>query len=85
MNLRLAMADWLIRLAYRLDPNRPAARTTPNGGWWVTLGGVPLAHVSAGQITTTRNAGVRHTLACLDSSRICDDCLSESFNNRVGD
>jgi hypothetical protein len=51
--IRCWLADRLIATAYRLDPFRPSAKTNPAGGWIVNIGGVPLAHVSAGSVIDT--------------------------------
>lgn len=50
MNLRRWAADRLARLAHRLDPNRLSAHPSPDGGWDITLGGIPLAHVRDGAV-----------------------------------
>lgn len=54
MRNRKALADLLIRAAFKLDPNRPRVLRERGGGHVITFGSVPLARISAGMINDKR-------------------------------
>ncbi len=51
---KVAVAARLRRLAQKLDPQPTVVTTEPGGGWRIEMHGVPLAEISAGQISTER-------------------------------
>jgi len=52
--LRVWLADKLVRLAYRLDPNRPIIKRSVSGGWVINIAGVSIARIEPGMIKTER-------------------------------
>jgi hypothetical protein len=46
VRIRCRIADRLVKIAYRLDPQRPLVVVQQGGGWQIRVGQVPIANIS---------------------------------------